>query len=193
MTEISKEISIRRFCGSLVGRIYLWRSSETRERDEIAPPSALKPTPPGRLLVSRIINQGRFDWGPFSAFEDGSFEVERVGLTQWFRNFSELERSVKKAAISRNFELSVATLVHTGSKIIVEVLDGEILVTMPGTSFSVVYEKTKNNRLIASSFSGRKVRDERSRMSFPHFLSLAWTAANEKAKEIGWIVSGRAN
>ena len=101
MTEITKEISIRQFCGSLVGRIYLWRSSETREQDEIAPPSALKPTPPGRLLVSRIINQGRFDWGPFSAFEDGSFEVERVGLTQWFRNFSELERSVKKAAVSR--------------------------------------------------------------------------------------------
>ena len=75
------------------------------------------------------------------------------------------------------------------SKIIVEVLDDEILVTMPGTSFSVVYEKTTNNRLIASSFSGRKVQDERSMVSFPHFLSLAWTAANEKAKEIGWIVS----
>ena len=88
----------------------------------------------------------------------------------------------------------MATLVHTGSKIIVEVLDGEILVTMPGTSFSVVYEKTKNNRLVASSFTGRKVLGERSRMSFPHFLSLAaWTAANERAKEIGWIVSGRAN
>jgi hypothetical protein len=87
----------------------------------------------------------------------------------------------------------VATLVHTRAKIIVEVLDGEIVVTMPGTSFSVVYEKTKNNRLVASSFTGRKVLGERSRMSFPHFLSLAWTAANEKAKEIGWIVSGRAN
>jgi hypothetical protein len=79
------------------------------------------------------------------------------------------------------------------SKIIVEVLDDEILVTMPGTSFSVVYEKTKNNRLIASSFSGKKVQDERSMVSFPRFLSLAWTAANERAKEIGWIVSGRAS
>ena len=102
-------------------------------------------------------------------------------------------RAQRKEGRSLESELSVATLVHTRSKIIVEVLDGEILVTMPGTSFSVVYEKTKNNRLIASSFSGRKVRDERSIVSFPHFLSLAWTAANEKAKEIGWIVSGRAN
>jgi hypothetical protein len=74
------------------------------------------------------------------------------------------------------------------SKIIVEVFDKEIFITMPGTSFSVLYEKTKNDRLIASSFSGRKVHDERSMVSFPHFLSLAWTAANEKAKEIGWIV-----
>jgi hypothetical protein len=74
------------------------------------------------------------------------------------------------------------------SKIIVEVFDKEIFITMPGTSFSVLYEKTKNDRLMASSFSGRKVHDERSMVSFPHFLSLAWTAANEKAKEIGWIV-----
>jgi hypothetical protein len=77
------------------------------------------------------------------------------------------------------------------SKIMVEVLEDEILVTMPGTPFSVLYEKTKNNGLIASSFSGRKVHDERSMVSFPHFISLAWTAANEKAKEIGWIVSER--
>ena len=79
-----------------------------------------------------------------------------------------------------------------GSKIAVDVSDDEILVTMPGTHFSVLYEKTKNNRLIASSFSGRKVQGERSMVSFPYFLSLAWTAANEKAKEIGWIVSERA-
>jgi hypothetical protein len=39
------------------------------------------------------------------------------------------------------------------SKITVEVLDDEILVTMPGTSFSTVYEKTKDNQLIASGGS----------------------------------------
>ena len=73
------------------------------------------------------------------------------------------------------------------SKITVEVLDDEILVTMPGTSFSIVYEKTKNNQLIASSFSGRKMQDERCSVSFPRFLSLAWTAANDKARLLGWI------
>ena len=75
----------------------------------------------------------------------------------------------------------------TRSKIAVEVLDGEILVTMPGTSFSIVYERTKDNQLIASYFSGRKVQDKENKISFPRFLSLAWTAANEKAREIGWI------
>ena len=79
------------------------------------------------------------------------------------------------------------------SKIAVDVLDDEILVTMPGTSFSIIYERTKDNQLIASHFSGRKVQDERNKMSFPHFLSLAWTAANEKAREIGWIISRRSN
>ena len=101
MTEITKEVSIRRFCGSLVRRIYLWRSSGTREQDEIAPPSASFETdPPAQLPVNPIIKQGRFDWGSFSAFEDGSFEVERAGVR--FRNFSELERSVKKAAVSKS-------------------------------------------------------------------------------------------
>ena len=104
MTEITKEVSIRRFCGSLVRRIYLWRrSSGTREQDEIAPPSASFETdPPGQLPVNPIIKQGRFDWGSFSAFEDGSFEVERDGVKQWFRNFAELERSLKKVAVSKS-------------------------------------------------------------------------------------------
>jgi len=70
-------------------------------------------------------------------------------------------------------------------EIVVEVKGGEILVTMPSTSLSVVYEKTEDNQLIANSFSARK--DEKRKLSLPKFLALAWTAANEKAKQIGWI------
>jgi hypothetical protein len=103
MTEITKELSIRRFCGLLVRRIYLWRSSGSRDQDKIIRPSASFETdPPGQLPVKRIIKQGKFDWGSFSAFEDGSFEVKRAGVTQWFRNFSELERSLNKAAVSKS-------------------------------------------------------------------------------------------
>ena len=44
--------------------------------------------------INRVAKQGTFDWGSFSAFEDGSIEVERAGIRQRFRNFSELKRSL---------------------------------------------------------------------------------------------------
>jgi hypothetical protein len=40
MSDITKEVSIRRFCGSLARRIHLWRSRGTQEQDEIALSSA---------------------------------------------------------------------------------------------------------------------------------------------------------
>jgi hypothetical protein len=69
----------------------------------------------------------------------------------------------------------------------VEVSGAEIIVSMPGTRFNVVYEKTDDNQLVANSFFAPKVQDEKRKVSFPQFLALAWTAANAKAKEIGWI------
>jgi hypothetical protein len=74
------------------------------------------------------------------------------------------------------------------SKISVKVSGADIIVTMPGTSLNVVYEKTDDNQLIANSFSAPKAQVEARKISFPQFLALAWIAANEKAKEIGWIV-----
>jgi hypothetical protein len=87
----SVETSIRRFCDSLARRIHPWR-----EQDEVAPSTAsLEAGPPVQHPENRIIKQGRFDWGSFSAFEDGSIEIERAGVKQRFRNFSELERNLK--------------------------------------------------------------------------------------------------
>jgi hypothetical protein len=54
--------------------------------------------------------------------------------------------------------------------------------------FSITYEKTEENLFIASSFRARKGLDETRRVSFPKFLSLAWSAANAKARELGWII-----
>jgi hypothetical protein len=71
-------------------------------------------------------------------------------------------------------------------KIAVEVAGDEIVVTMPGTSFKVVYEKTDEGQLIANSFSARR-ESEKTNIGFPEFLSVAWTAANTKARELGWI------
>ena len=63
----------------------------------------------------------------------------------------------------------------------------DIIVTMPGTNFRVVYTKTEDNKLVASGFSARKLGNDERQVSFPHFLALAWPAATDKAKEIGWI------
>ncbi len=76
-------------------------------------------------------------------------------------------------------------------KVAVEVAGDVLVVTMPGTTFSITYEKTDENRLVARSFQARKQHkrnETRQITTFPKFLSLAWTAANEKARELGWII-----
>ena len=89
-------ISIRRFCESLARRVHLWLSRETRAQDEVALSSASVQTDSAmRLPINRIIKTGKFYWGSFSAFEDGSIAVEIAGVKQWFQNFSELERGLR--------------------------------------------------------------------------------------------------
>lgn len=73
-------------------------------------------------------------------------------------------------------------------KVAVRVAGDVLVVTMPSTSFSITYEITEENRLMASPFRARKGLDETRKVSFPKFLSLAWTAANAKARELGWII-----
>jgi hypothetical protein len=58
-----------------------------------------------------------------------------------------------------------------------------IVVTLPGTSFQVTY-KRHNGSLVATDFSGS---DVQRKITMPVFLSQAWHAANEKAKELRWI------
>jgi hypothetical protein len=73
------------------------RGREQNEAAGAADDSVLAPP----LHEPRIIKQGNFDWGSFSAFEDGSIEVERNGERQWFRTFSELKASLSRTAQSR--------------------------------------------------------------------------------------------
>ncbi len=73
-------------------------------------------------------------------------------------------------------------------RVAVRVAGDVLVVTMPGTTFSITYEKTEENRLIAISFHARRGMDETRKVSFPKFLSLAWTAAKAKARELGWII-----
>jgi hypothetical protein len=68
----------------------------------------------------------------------------------------------------------------------VQVTDNRISITMPGTKFKVTYHLT-NGRLVAHSFTPGRMEDQKLKMSFSRFRSLAWETANAKAKELGWI------
>ena len=66
----------------------------------------------------------------------------------------------------------------------VAVEDGAIIVTLPGTSFCVVYRKGADPWLLVSD-----IRDHpNSPISKYTFRARAWVAANDKARELGWIV-----
>ena len=66
----------------------------------------------------------------------------------------------------------------------VAVEDGAIIVTLPGTSFCVVYRKGADPWLLVSDIRD----DPNSPISKYTFRARAWTAANDKARELGWIV-----
>jgi hypothetical protein len=45
-----------------------------------------------------------------------------------------------------------------------------------------------DGQLVANTFSSAKSASEKSKIAFPKLLALAWKAANDKARELGWIV-----
>ena len=62
--------------------------------------------------------------------------------------------------------------------------DNAIIVTLPGTSFCVAYRKGAEPWLLASDIRD----DPNSPISRFTFRARAWTAANDKTRELGWIV-----
>ena len=69
----------------------------------------------------------------------------------------------------------------------VEVLHNEITVTLPGTSYTVTYYKPKDSRILLAKRPSSKD-DQRTTVTLSEFLGGAWWAANDKARELGWIV-----
>ena len=68
-----------------------------------------------------------------------------------------------------------------------DVVDDEIIVTLPGTSYSVTYFKRADlPQLLARNISHTD--DLSASMTLSDFLSRAWRVANDKARELGWIV-----
>jgi hypothetical protein len=69
----------------------------------------------------------------------------------------------------------------------IEVLDNEIIVALPGTSYTVTYFKlARSPQLLAKNFSTKD--DDRVPLTNGEFLARAWKLANNKARELGWIV-----
>ena len=69
----------------------------------------------------------------------------------------------------------------------IDVVDDEIIVTLPFTSYGVTYYKTASSpQLLGKNFP--KKDDLRIPLTQAEFLARAWKAANEKARELGWIV-----
>ena len=69
----------------------------------------------------------------------------------------------------------------------VQVVDDEIIVTRPGSYYSVTYYKPKDSPgLLAKHIADTD--DLRIPMTAAEFLAQAWKLANEKARELGWIV-----
>jgi hypothetical protein len=69
----------------------------------------------------------------------------------------------------------------------VQVVDDEIVVTFPDSKYSVTYYKPANSpQLLAKQIPMED--DPRVPITLSEFLHRAWWAANDKARELGWIM-----
>jgi hypothetical protein len=64
-----------------------------------------------------------------------------------------------------------------------------IIVTLPGTTFRVIYRKSNDAPgLVQFALQA----DKSAGITQTSFLARAWGVANDKARELGWIVVARA-
>ena len=68
-----------------------------------------------------------------------------------------------------------------------DVRGGDIIVDLPGTSYTVIYHKPAvSHQLLAGYLPGKN--DPRTGLTRAEFLARAARLANEKARELDWIV-----
>ena len=68
----------------------------------------------------------------------------------------------------------------------IEVVDDDIIVSLPGTTYSVTYFKRQNSpQLLAKRISDKD--DLRTPVRLSDFLNRAWREANDAARDLGWI------
>jgi hypothetical protein len=73
------------------------------------------------------------------------------------------------------------------SRLRVQVVDSEIIVTLPGFRYAVTYYKPRRSpQPMAKNIASED--DPRAPMKISEFLARAWRLANDKARELEWIV-----
>jgi hypothetical protein len=73
------------------------------------------------------------------------------------------------------------------SRLRLDVVDDEIIITLPFTAYTVTYYKPANSpQLLAKNFPIED--NHRVPLTQAEFLARAWKLANDKARELGWIV-----
>jgi hypothetical protein len=74
-------------------------------------------------------------------------------------------------------------------KLKIEVIDDAraLVVTLPGTSYQITYRKLADIPGVSGTHDLRQD-DPDASLNRYEFLARAWTIANDKAKELGWIV-----
>ena len=71
--------------------------------------------------------------------------------------------------------------------LVIDVLGGNIRVSLAGSNYAVTYHKPRNSpQLLAKSLPVNE--DRHASMTQGEFLALAWRAANDQARTMGWIV-----
>jgi hypothetical protein len=75
----------------------------------------------------------------------------------------------------------------TGADLQIEVRGQDIIVTMPETSFRVVYRKPNRGSQLVTKLDYFQ-HDQKGPITRAQFLARAWKLANDKARERGWIV-----
>ena len=77
----------------------------------------------------------------------------------------------------------------TGADLRVEVRDQDIIVTMPETSFRVVYRKPNRGSQLVTKLDYFQ-HDQKGPITRAEFIAKALKLANDKARELGWIDGG---
>jgi hypothetical protein len=68
-----------------------------------------------------------------------------------------------------------------------DVRGGDIIVDLPGTSYTVTYHKPAVSHQLLTAYSSGE-NDPRTELTQAEFLARARRLANEKARELDWIV-----